>query len=93
MRGDAPKLVEIVFDLSPDMVRQLRRVLEHIFVDVDLVLYLLGELCDLLYLIVDLLGGFADEADQFGVVGELRPFGRLAGDATSMNSGRKAGRD
>lgn len=58
------------------MAWQRQRVLQHVLVDADLVLDLLGELRDLRDLVADLLAGLSDETNQFGVVEDLRPFGR-----------------
>jgi hypothetical protein len=57
------------------VIGQLRRVLQHVFVDVQLVLDLLGQLTDLCQLIVDLQAGAFKKVDELCIVGKLCPLG------------------
>lgn len=53
LSDDIAEPVQVVLDLPPDMGRKLRGVLQHVFIDAELILDLLRERRDL---IVDLLG-------------------------------------
>ncbi|WP_256323626.1 hypothetical protein, partial [Schaalia odontolytica] len=66
---------KVVFNLTPHQIPQLERVLEHVFVDPQLVLNLLDLVRDLSHLIVDLNAGLSGKANEFGIVQDLGEFG------------------
>lgn len=87
---DITQLVQIAFDLAPNVVRKLGRILQHVLVDVELVLDLLGKLRDLLDLVIDLLCRLADKMDELTIVEHLRHFGRTGNRPSRVgNIGRR----
>ncbi len=72
---------------------KLRGVLQHVPVDVELVLDLFSQLRDLVIWLFHLLSRLADERDQFGIVGKLGPFGRLSCDTAGLRRKRESGRE
>ncbi len=70
------------------MCGKLRGVLQHVLVDLQLVLDLLGKLRDLGQLVVDLDARTFEQLDELAIVGKLREFGCRAGRSPCDNRNR-----